>query len=112
MALRRAGVSESIVTFPGSGPYYGLIVANPPSLGKIHDQILAVMKDHPEGLSEAGMRIAIGLASGEQGQFRRRRQLYRFHDITLKRIGKKVVYVYSGPNEQPFDAGTTQKLRA
>lgn len=88
-------------------------MAKPPSLGKIHDQILAALKDHPEGLSEAEMRDALGLKSGEQIQFgRRRRQLYGFHRISQKRIGTKVVYVYEGPREQPLDAATSGKLRA
>lgn len=113
-ALRRAGVSKSKVALSGCCRYYGLIVSKPPSLGKIHEQMLAVLKAHPEGISEGEMREALGLSSDEQVQFgRRRRDLHYYHQIAKKRTGSKVVYVYVAPREQPLDAAPiNSKLRA
>jgi 5-methylcytosine-specific restriction endonuclease McrA len=88
-------------------------VANKPALGQIHEQIIALLKENPEGLSEPEMRAALGLKSGEQIHFgRRRRQLYAYHRISQKRIGTKVVYVYDGPREQPLSEPANDKLRA
>lgn len=72
------------------------------------------MKQHPQGLSEGEMRTALALPSEEQGQFgRRRREIYHYHEIAKKRFGKKVVYIYVGPREQPLDSTPINKtLRA
>ncbi len=85
----------------------------PPSV-KIHEQMLALLKEHPEGISEGEMRTALNLPSEEQVQFgRRRRDLHYYHRISKKRIGAKVVYVYVGPREQLLDAAPiNSKLRA
>jgi 5-methylcytosine-specific restriction endonuclease McrA len=113
-ALRRAAEIESILAFPTCPHYYGRIVPKPPALGQIHEQMLALLKEHPEGLSEGEMRAALRLSSEEQVQFgRRRRDLHYYHRIAKKRIGKKVVYIYVGPREQPLDAAPISgKLRA
>jgi 5-methylcytosine-specific restriction endonuclease McrA len=101
------------VAFLAPNLYYGRIVPKSPALGQIHEQIIALLKEHPEGLSEPEMRDALGLESGEQIHFgRRRRQLYAYHRISQKRIGTKVVYVYDGPREQPLDEPANDKLRA
>jgi 5-methylcytosine-specific restriction endonuclease McrA len=102
------------MAFLASELYYGRIVPKPPALGQIHEQMLALLKEHPEGLSEGEMRAALGLSSEEQVQFgRRRRDLHYYHRIAKKRIGTKVVYVYVGPREQPLDAAPiNSKLKA
>jgi hypothetical protein len=75
-----------------------------PSLGQIHEQMLALLKEHPEGLSEGEMRSALSLPSEEQVQFgRRRRDLHYYYRIDKKRVGAKVVYIYRGPLETPRD---------
>src|SRR5438445_817961 len=60
------------------------------------------------------MRAALGLKPDEQIQFgRRRRQLYDYYHIDQKMIGRKTVYVYVGPREDPLDAAPISgKLRA
>jgi len=85
-----------------------------PALGQIHEKILALLKEHPEGLSEGEMRAAIGMKPEEQIQFgRRRRDLHYYYRIDKKRIGKKTVYIYRGPLEVPRDATPTDaKTRA
>ena len=86
-------------------------MAKTPALGQIHEQMLELLKAHPEGLSEGEMRTALALSSEEQIQFgRRRRDLHYYHHISKKRIGKKVVYIYVGPREQPLD-GTPINLK-
>jgi hypothetical protein len=76
-----------------------------PALGHIHEQILALLKEHPEGISEGEMRAAIGMKPEEQIQFgRRRRDLHYYYRIDKKRIGTKTVYIYRGPLELPRDA--------
>ena len=76
-----------------------------PGLGKIHDQILALMREHPEGISEGEMRAALGIRPEEQVQFgRRRRDLHYYYQIDKKRLGKKTVYIYRGPLDAPRDA--------
>jgi 5-methylcytosine-specific restriction endonuclease McrA len=76
--------------------------------------MLALLKAHPEGLSEGEMRAALHLPSEEQVQFgRRRRDLHYYHRIAKKRIGRKVVYIYVGPREQPLDAAPiSSRLKA
>jgi len=85
-----------------------------PALGQIHEQMLALLKKHPEGLSEGEMRTALELQSEEQVQFgRRRRDLHYYYRIDKKRIGRKTVYVYVGPRKQPLDAAPVDlKTRA
>ena len=76
-----------------------------PSLGQIHEQILALLKEHPEGLSEGEMRTKLGVRSEEQVQFgRRRRDLHYYYRIDKRRIGPKTVYIYVGPRDRPLDA--------
>jgi 5-methylcytosine-specific restriction endonuclease McrA len=85
-----------------------------PALGQIHEQILALLKEHPEGISEGEMRVALRIRPEEQIQFgRRRRDLHYYYRIDKKRIGKKTVYIYCGPLEVPRDATPTDaKTRA
>lgn len=76
-----------------------------PALGQIHEKILALLKEHPEGISEGEMRAAIGMKPEEQIQFgRRRRDLHYYYRIDKKRIGTKTIYIYRGPLKQPRDA--------
>lgn len=113
-ALRLAAEIESMLDLPVCGLYYDHIVPKPPALGKIHEQMLTLLREHPEGISEGEMRTALNLPSEEQVQFgRRRRDLHYYHRISKKRIGAKVVYVYVGPREQLLDAAPiNSKLRA
>lgn len=91
--------------------YDCLLIVAKPSLGQIHEQILALLKEHPDGLSEGEMRAALGLKPDEQIQFgRRRRQLYDYYQIDQKRIGRKTVYIYRGELETPRD-GTPIDLK-
>jgi 5-methylcytosine-specific restriction endonuclease McrA len=85
-----------------------------PALGQIHEQILALLKEHPEGISEGEMRVALRIQPEEQIQFgRRRRDLHYYYRIDKKRIGKKTLYIYRGPLEVPRDATpTNSKTRA
>lgn len=85
-----------------------------PALGQIHEQILVLLKEHPEGISEGEMRVALRMQPEEQIQFgRRRRDLHYYYRIDKKRIGKKTVYIYRGPLEVPRDATPTDaKTRA
>ena len=85
-----------------------------PALGRIHDQILALLMDHPEGISEGEMRVALRIPPEKQIQFgRRRRDLHYYYRIYKKQIGRKTVYVYGGPLEVPRDATPTDaKTRA
>ena len=63
-----------------------------PALGQIHEQILALLKEHPEGISEGEMRVALRIQPEEHIQFgRRRRDLHYYYHIDKKRIGKKTV---------------------
>ncbi len=45
-----------------------------PALGKIHEQILALLKDNPGGISEGEMRAALRIQAEDQTQFGRRRR--------------------------------------
>lgn len=85
-----------------------------PALGKIHEQILALLKENPGGISEGEMRVALRIQPEEQIQFgRRRRDLHYYYRIEKKRIGKKTVYIYRGPLVVPRDATPTDaKTRA
>lgn len=85
-----------------------------PALGKIHDQILNLLKEHPEGISEGEMRAALRIQPEDQTQFgRRRRDLHYYYRIEKKLIGKKTVYIYRGPLEISRDATPTNaKTRA
>lgn len=85
-----------------------------PALGQIHEQILALLKGNPDGISEGEMRVALRIQPQEQIQFgRRRRDLHSYYRIDKKRIGKKTVYIYHGPLEVPRDATPTSgKTRA
>jgi 5-methylcytosine-specific restriction endonuclease McrA len=75
-----------------------------PALGQIHERMVALLKEHPEGLSEGEMRTSMGLSSEEQVQFgRRRRDLHYYYRIDKKRVGTKVVYIYRGPLDTPRD---------
>ena len=91
-----------------------LLAVRKPTLGQIHEQLLTLLKEHPEGLSEGEMRIALGLPSEKQVQFgRRRRDLHYYYRIEKKRVGPKVLYIYVGPLEQPRDARPIDlKMRA
>ena len=69
-----------------------------PSLGQIHERILALLKAHPEGISEGEMRATLRIRPEEQVQFgRRRRELHYHYRIDKKRIGSKTVYIFRGP---------------
>jgi 5-methylcytosine-specific restriction endonuclease McrA len=85
-----------------------------PALGKIHEQILALLKEHPEGISEGEMRAALRIQPEDQTQFgRRRRDLHYYYRIEKQRIGKKTVYIYRGPLEVQRDVtATNAKTRA
>ncbi|MFZ0319318.1 MAG: HNH endonuclease signature motif containing protein, partial [Candidatus Sulfotelmatobacter sp.] len=85
-----------------------------PALGHIHEQMLALLREHPEGVSEGEMRLALRIKAEEQTQFgRRRRDLHYYYRIDKKRIGKKTVYIFRGPLETPRDATpTSTKTRA
>lgn len=75
-----------------------------PALGQIHQKILTLLKERPEGISEGEMRAALAIKPEEQVQFgRRRRDLHYYYRIEKKRIGAKTIYVYRGPLEQPRD---------
>ncbi len=51
------------------------------------------------------MRVALRIQLEEQIQFgRRRRDLHYYYRIDKKRVGKKTVYIYSGPLWVPRDA--------
>src|SRR5438270_7048241 len=76
-----------------------------PRLIRIHQEILALLKDHPQGISEGEMRAALRIKPEEQVQFgRRRRDLHYHYKIDKKRIGPKTVYIYRGPLKKPRDA--------
>jgi len=76
-----------------------------PALGGIHRKILALLRKHPEGISEGEMRGALGIQSEKQGQFgRRRRELHYYYRIERKRLGAKTVYIYRGRLEKPRDS--------
>jgi hypothetical protein len=83
-------------------------------LGQIHQEILALLKEHPDGISEGQMRVKLGIRPEEQLQFgRRRRELYAQYHIDQKRIGNQTIYIYRGPRSEPRDSGTTDlKTRA
>jgi len=54
-------------------------VAKKPALGKIHEQMLALLKNHPLGISEGEMRAALQIKAQDQTQFgRRRRDLHYY----------------------------------
>lgn len=81
-------------------------------LSKIHHQILGLLQEHPEGISEGEMRAALGIKAEDQVQFgRRRRELHSHYRIEKKRAGSKTLYVYVGPldvarDDTPIDAKT------
>ena len=76
--------------------------------------MLALLKEHPEGISEGQMRAALRIRADEQTQFgRRRRDLHYYYHIDKKRVGKEVLYVYRGPLRALRDASPTNtRLRA
>ncbi len=85
-----------------------------PALGKIHNQILELLRSHPEGISEGEMRAQLGIPPEEQIQFgRRRRDLHYYYAIEKRRIGPKTVYILTGELEKPRDAtAISTKIRA
>ncbi|HEV8711972.1 MAG TPA: HNH endonuclease [Candidatus Binatia bacterium] len=75
-----------------------------PALGQIHQRILALLQEHPEGISEGEMRAALAIRPEEQVQFgRRRRELHSYYRIEKKRVGNKTVYIFRGALEAPRD---------
>src|SRR5579862_559678 len=86
----------------------------PPSILDIHRKILAVMQEHPDGISEGEIRVALGMRPEEQVQFgRRRRELHYHYRIDKKRVGAKTIYIYRGALEVPRDASSIDsKTRA
>lgn len=83
-------------------------------MAEIHDRIIELLKAHPDGLSEGEMRRALKLGTDEMAQFgRRRRDLYRTHNIAKRRVGEKTVYVYMGPRAAPLNSAQVDlKTRA
>jgi 5-methylcytosine-specific restriction endonuclease McrA len=77
-------------------------------------QILEVMKQHPDGITEGEMRAILKVPAEEQTNFgRRRRELGSAHHIEKRRDGARILYVYKGPREKGKDAAAiSQKLRA
>ncbi len=74
-------------------------------LYRIHEQILDVMKQHPEGISEGDIRKLLNIPPEEQSQFgRRRRDLHQFYIIDKKREGSRILYVFRGEKANPLDA--------
>lgn len=70
--------------------------------GGIHQRLLALLKQHPEGLTAGQMREKLGLPPHEQAQLeRRRRDLYVNHDIEKIQVGRDTVYVYRGVRAEP-----------
>lgn len=69
--------------------------------GEIHRRLLALLKEHPEGLTSGQMRDKLGLPADEQAQLeRRRRDLYVNHEIVKKQVGRDTIYVYKGPRPE------------
>ena len=67
-------------------------------------KILALMKEHPEGISEGEIREALRIPAAEQANFgRRRRELDSHYVIEKRQEGVRVLYVYKGPRDQPKD---------
>ena len=79
-------------------------------LGKIHNQIIAVLDKNREGMSIHDIRAKLPADIGPQQHLDKRvRELYYQHDI-VQDGGK---YFYKGPRAVPLDnQGITSKLRA
>jgi hypothetical protein len=84
-----------------------------PPLAQIHNQILALLQQHPEGISEGEMRLLLGIKADEQVQFgRRRRDLHYYYRIGKKRAGKKTLYILEGPLDEARASSVDEKTRA
>ncbi len=89
-------------------------MAKRPKLSAIHRRILAVLKEHPKGISEGDIRARLDIPSERQVQFgRRRRDLHYYYRIDKRQVGQTVLYIYRGPLAEPRDASPISvKVRA
>src|SRR5687768_7585641 len=85
-----------------------------PGLYAIHEAILQVLRDHPDGISEGEMRRILRIPNDEMVQFgRRRRDLHSYYHIDKVRRGKDVLYILRGEKDAATDAiPIDRKLRA
>ena len=82
--------------------------------GSIHARILDVLRRHPEGISDAGIREELGLLTGEQLQLgRRRRDLNKYFNIEWKRSGRETLHILRGRKAESLEADEVdEKTRA
>ena len=82
--------------------------------GSIQARILDVLRRHPDGISEGGIREELGISTGEQVQLgRRRRDLNPFFDIEKRRRGLETLYILLGRKPETPDADEVdEKTRA
>lgn len=74
-------------------------------LYRIHEQIIEVMKQHPDGISEGDIRKVLNIPPEEQSQFgRRRRDLHQYYEIEKRREGNKTLYLLRGLKDIPLDS--------
>jgi hypothetical protein len=86
-------------------------MAAKPSLGAIHEKILALLRSNPEGLTIYEIRARIPGIEVQQHLDKRVRELRYFYNVPLKKGGK---YVYEGErkNPAPDDGNISAPLRA
>jgi 5-methylcytosine-specific restriction endonuclease McrA len=85
------------------------------SLGAIHEQILALLNAHPQGLNVFEIRQQLPEDIGVQQHLDKRIRELRYHySIPRRKAAGKWVYIYEGPLDKPAtDAGVINKtLRA
>ena len=89
-------------------------MAKRPGLTAIHEQILNVLKDHPEGLTIHEIREAIPNIGIQQHLDKRVRDLRYYYDVPLASRGGKSVYVLGAVREDnASETGRiTSKIRA
>jgi len=79
-------------------------MANQPS--KIHLAMIDALKANPGGLGEAELRHLLGLGTGDQLHFgKRRRELKQWFVIEKKQLESRTVYIYKGKRDKPLNDG-------
>ena len=92
------------------------MVANKPiTLGHIAESALALLKQHPEGLTMAEMREMLNATADTQEHFNRRvRDIRKLYTLEATKRDGKTVYVLGGARKAPTADGgqVSEKLRA
>jgi 5-methylcytosine-specific restriction endonuclease McrA len=79
----------------------------------MHARLVALLRAHPDGLTEGEMRQQLALDPTEHSQLgRRRRDLRKWFQLHTKRIGRRFVYTLGQRREITATSGVNLRLKA